>query len=137
MTPPTGRREALRCVTSRGVSQRSACRHMGWSRRVATYELKQPGKDRELGVRLMATAQEFPRFGYRRSAVWIKESERRVKRLWKRLGLNLPRRRPRRRRCGTDMRGLERDSTESRLDLRLRARQTRWQAHDPLALRAR
>jgi putative transposase len=53
---------------------------------------------------LIATSQEFPRFGYRRSAVWLNESERRVKRLWRQLGLNLPRRRPRRRRCGTDMR---------------------------------
>jgi hypothetical protein len=74
------------------------------SRRVATYALKQPVKDRDLGSRLMAASQEFSRFGYRRSAIWLNESERRVKRLWRQLGLNLPRRRPRRRRCGTDMR---------------------------------
>lgn len=104
MSSPTGRREALKCLTSRGLSKRSACRHLGWSRRVATYELRQPGKDQALAGRLMATSQEFPRFGYRRSAVWLNESERRVKRLWRQLGLNLPRRRPRRRRCGTDMR---------------------------------
>ncbi len=104
MSSPTGRREALKCLTSRGLSKRSACRHLGWSRRVATYELRQPGKDQALAGRLMATSQEFPRFGYRRSAVWLNESERRVKRLWQQLGLNLPRRRPRRRRCGTDMR---------------------------------
>lgn len=104
MTTPTGRRAALECVTSRGVSKRCACRYLGWSRRIASYELKQPEKDRELGAKLMATSQQFPRFGYRRSAIWIKESERRVKRLWKHLGLNLPRRRPCRRRCGTDMR---------------------------------
>lgn len=104
MSSPTGRREALKCLTSRGLSKRSACRHLGWSRRVATYELRQPGKDQALAGRLMTTSQEFPRFGYRRSAVWLNESERRVKRLWRQLGLNLPRRRPRRRRCGTDMR---------------------------------
>jgi putative transposase len=104
MSSPTGRREALKCLTSRGLSNRSACRHLGWSRRVATYELRQPGKDQALAGRLMTTSQEFPRFGYRRSAVWLNESERRVKRLWRQLGLNLPRRRPRRRRCGTDMR---------------------------------
>lgn len=106
MSSPTGRREALKCLTSRGLSNRSACRHLGWSRRVATYELRQPGKDQALAGRLMTTSQEFPRFGYRRSAVWLNESERRVKRLWRQLGLNLPRRRPRRRRCGTDMRVL-------------------------------
>ena len=54
----------------------------------------------------MLASQEYPRFGYRRTAIWLDESERRVKRLWKQLGLNLPRRRPRRRRCGTDMRVL-------------------------------
>jgi putative transposase len=71
---------------------------------VADYELVQPVKDRELGTQLMETAQDFPRFGYRRSAVWVGASEDRVRRLWARLGLNLPRRRPRRRRCGSDMR---------------------------------
>lgn len=104
MSTPTGRREALQCLTSRGLSERAACRHLGLSRRVTTYALKQPTKDRDLGSRLMATSQEFPRFGYRRTAFWLNESERRVKRLWRQLGLNLPRRRPRRRRCGTDMR---------------------------------
>jgi putative transposase len=103
MSTPTGRREALRCLTSRGMSKRSACRQLGFSRRVADYELVQPVKDRELGSRLMETAQAFPRFGYRRSAFWVGESERRVKRLWAQLGLNLPKRRPRRRRCGSDM----------------------------------
>lgn len=83
MSTPTGRREALHCLTSRGISKRSACRHLGLSRRVTVYALKQPGKDRELGARLMATAQEFPRFGYRRSAVWLHAGERRVKRLWR------------------------------------------------------
>jgi transposase InsO family protein len=71
---------------------------------VASYQLRQPAKDEALATQLMATSQQFPRFGYPRSAFWIGESERRVKRLWRLLGLNLPRRRPRRRRCGTDMR---------------------------------
>jgi putative transposase len=104
MSTPTGRREALECLTGRGISKRSACRYLGFSRRIACYDLRQPVKDRELGSKLMATAQAFPRFGYRRSAFWVGETERRVKRLWSQIGLNLPRRRPRRRRCGTDMR---------------------------------
>jgi len=68
MTTPTGRREVLVSLTGRGISQRTACQYLGFSRRVAGYELKQPDKDRELGSRLIATSQEFPRFGYRRSA---------------------------------------------------------------------
>ena len=106
MSTPAGRRRALAELTRRGVSQRAACRYLGWSRRVAHYRLRQPAKDRELGKRLMSTAQAYPRFGYRRSAAWLDEGLSRVRRLWRQLGLNLPRRRPRRRRCGTDMRVL-------------------------------
>lgn len=104
MRSPMGRRAALEQITRRGVSQRAACRYLGVSRRVADYPLRQPAKDRALGEQLMATAQTYPRFGYRRSAAWLDQGLSRVRRLWRQLGLNLPRRRPRRRRCGTDIR---------------------------------
>ena len=104
MSSPAGKRAAMEKMISRGISKRSACRYLGVSRRVAHYELKQPQKDRALAERLMNTSQQYPRFGYRRAAAWLNESLCRVRRLWKQLGLNLPRRRPRRRRCGTDMR---------------------------------
>jgi transposase InsO family protein len=104
MSTPTGRRQALERITSRGVSKRAACRHLGLSRRVADYKLKQPLKDRQLAEQLMVTAQQYPRFGYRRTAAWLDEGLCRVRRLWKELGLNLPRRRPRRRRCASDIR---------------------------------
>ena len=104
MSSPTGRRAALEQITRRGVSQRAACRYLGISRRVPQYELRQPSKDRVLAEQLMATSQAYPRFGYRRSAAWLDHGLSRVRRLWGELGLNLPRRRPRRRRCGTDMR---------------------------------
>ena len=83
---------------------RAACRYLGMSRRIPHYVLKQPIKDQALAERLLATAQHYPRFGYRRSAAWLDEGLCRVRRLWAQLGLNLPRRRPRRRRCGSDMR---------------------------------
>lgn len=86
------------------MSERSACRYLGFSRRVTGYELKQPVKDKALGDRLIESSQQLPRFGYRRTALWLDVSLCRVKRLWKQLGLQLPRRRPRRRRCGSDMR---------------------------------
>ena len=104
MSTPVGRRQALEAVSSRGVSERAACRYLGLSRRVTGYELKQPVKDQALGERLMESSQALPRFGYRRTALWLDVSLCRVRRLWKQLGLQLPRRRPRRRRCGTDVR---------------------------------
>jgi putative transposase len=94
----------MELLTSRGISKRSSCRYLGVSRRVAHYALKQPHKDRALAERLMNTSQQYPRFGYRRTAAWLDESLCRVRRLWTQLELKLPRRRPRRRRCGMDMR---------------------------------
>ena len=104
MTTPSGRRVALEHLTRRGVSQRKACRYLGLSRRVTSYRLKQPVKDRAVGDRLIAASQDVPRFGYRRMAAWLSLSEARVRRMWRTLGLNIPRRRPRRRRSGSDIR---------------------------------
>lgn len=104
MTTPTGRREVLELLTRRGVSKRAACRYLGVSRRIVHYELRQPAKDRLLGEQLMSASQQYPRFGYRRTAAWLDESLCRVRRLWSQLGLNLPKRRPRRRRSGSDIR---------------------------------
>jgi len=57
-------------------------------------------KDKALGDRLIESSQALPRFGYRRTAAWLEVGLCRVRRLWKQLGLQLPRRR----RCGTDIR---------------------------------
>ncbi len=89
---PLARRRLLALAGQRGLSQRAACRHLGLSRRVACYQLRQPLKDRPIGVELVATSQRFPRFGYRRAAAWLQLGETRTRRLWRMLGLQLPRR---------------------------------------------
>lgn len=104
MTSPLARRRLLALTSQRGLSQRAACRLLGWSRRVACYRLRQPLKDQPVGEQLIETSQRFPRFGYRRAAAWLQLGETRTRRLWRALGLQLPRRRPRRRRCGSDIR---------------------------------
>jgi putative transposase len=88
----------------RGLSARAACRQLGFSRRTSCYELKQPKKDAPLVQRMIETSQRFPRFGYRRMAIWLRTGETRTRRLWRSLGLQLPKRRPRRRRSGSDIR---------------------------------
>ncbi len=98
------RREAIAILQARGLSQRAACRTVGVSRAVCHYKLVQPDKDKALGQALIGEAARYPRFGYRRIAIMAKTSLARVWRLWGRLKLALPRRRPKRRRCGTDMR---------------------------------
>jgi transposase InsO family protein len=104
MTTPSGRREALEALTRRGLSSRKAGGYLGVSRRVACYRLRQPAKDRAVGTRLLSASQEVPRFGYRRMAAWLGLGESQVRRMWRTLGLNIPRRRPRRRRSGSDIR---------------------------------
>ncbi len=71
---------------------------------MVSYVLRQPTKDRALNERLLAATQEVPRFGYRRMAAWLCLGEARVRRQWRTLGLSIPRRRPRRRRSGSDIR---------------------------------
>jgi transposase InsO family protein len=101
---PDARRTALQVLLNKGLSQRAACRAFGVSRRVAGYILKQPQKDQQLGQVLRETSGRYPRFGYRRVAVMSGHSEGRVWRLWHALKMGLPKRRPRRRRCGSDIR---------------------------------
>lgn len=104
MVTPAAKRQALEILKGKGLSERAACRYVGVSRRIASYSLKQPAKDQALGIQLMNASGRYPRFGYRRIAVVTDTTESRVLRLWTKLGLNLPKRRPRKRRCGTDIR---------------------------------
>ena len=104
MSTPSARREALQMLVRRGVSQRKACHYLGLSRHVSGYTLRQPDKDHALGAQLLSASQQVPRFGYRRMAAWLSLSDSRVRRMWRTLGLNIPRRRPRRRRSGSDIR---------------------------------
>lgn len=104
MTSPLARRRLLALTSQRGLSKRAACRILGFSRRVACYRLRQPAKDSATTDQLVSTSQRFPRFGYRRAAAWLQLGETRTRRLWKQMGLQLPKRRPRRRRSGSDIR---------------------------------
>lgn len=71
---------------------------------MAGYARRQPAKDRELADRILAASAQVPRFGYRRMAAWLDLGEARVRQMWRTLGLEIPRRRPRRRRSGNDIR---------------------------------
>ena len=104
MTSPSVRREAVQVLVRRGVSERKACRYLGLSRRISSYKPRQAAKDQAVAEKLLAASPQVPRFGYRRMAAWLALGEARVRRQWRALGLNIPRRRPRRRRSGSDIR---------------------------------
>ncbi|WP_156968956.1 IS3 family transposase [Arenimonas metalli] len=104
MMTPSERRDTVQVLVRRGLSQRKALRYLGLSRRIASYAPRQAAKDQAVAERLLAASPKVPRFGYRRMAAWLDLGEARVRRLWRQLGLNIPRRRPRRRRSGNDIR---------------------------------
>lgn len=72
------------------------------------YKHKQPNKDQELAKRVKKLSDKYPRFGYRRIGVMLEweQGERvnikRIYRIWKMLNLQLPKKRPRRKRPGSN-----------------------------------
>jgi hypothetical protein len=53
------RREALGILTGKGLSQRSTCRIAGVSRRIVSYEVKQPVKDGAVAARLIEASSRY------------------------------------------------------------------------------
>lgn len=104
MTTPSARRDTVQELVRRGISERKACGYLGLSRRISSYMPRQAAKDRAVAEKLLAVSPQVPRFGYRRMAAWLALGEVRVRWQWRALGLNIPRRRPRRRRSGSDIR---------------------------------
>jgi len=94
-------------MQARKVSQRRACKEIGLCRSLLAYKPKQPHKDKPLIESVKELSEKYPRFGYRRIAVMLgwqmneTINVKRVYRIWKMLNLQLPKKRPRRRRPGT------------------------------------
>jgi putative transposase len=102
VTTPDGRRAVIGQMRQAGLSERAASRWSPWSRRVARYDAKLIKRDAELLAQMKLMSLLYPRFGYRRMAIMLNESIKRVRRLWRRHGFNLGENRPKRRRSGTD-----------------------------------
>ena len=94
-------------MQQRKVSQRRACKEIGVSRSVMVYQAKQPVKDKPLIEAIKRMSEKYPRFGYRRIAVMLgwelgeSINPKRVYRLWQQMNLQIPKKRPRRKRPGT------------------------------------
>jgi len=97
----------VRFLVARGVSERQACVLAHLSRSSFAYEAREKG-ERELIACIQDLALKYRRYGYRRIWAMLNRQRRRrgqepvnrkrVHRLWKELGLALPRRRKRKRR---------------------------------------
>lgn len=96
------RREQVAYARRRGLSSRFACALLRVSRSTLGYQSRMERRDVPLMDRMKALALENNRYGYRRVRILlgregISLSWARAHRLWRKAGLSLPRRRPRRR----------------------------------------
>ena len=103
MSPAKRRRAIERVMNSVGVSERRACRVLGQHRSSQRYERRQSEFSRAVTERTIALACDYGRYGYRRitELLWRECWEinhKRVERIWRREGLKVPRRQPKRRR---------------------------------------
>jgi transposase InsO family protein len=92
---PLERREVIAHLTTKGLSERAACAWSGWSRQMSLYEPAKALSDAQLVEQMKHMSLLHPRFGYRRIAVMLGESPRRVWRLWRRHGFKLGKQRKR------------------------------------------
>ncbi len=102
---PARRRRAINHIREQlaDVSERRVCRVIGQSRSTQRREPKISKYEEELTRRMVELATEYGRYGYRRITAMLREeawraNHKRVERLWRKEGLKVPKKQPKRRR---------------------------------------
>lgn len=96
------RRHQVAFAQARGLSERRACRLLSVARSALAYSSRLELRDRPVVDAMRELAGRYPRYGYRRIQVFLARqgfpmSADRAYRLWRQAGLQVPRKRPRRR----------------------------------------
>ena len=96
------RRQQVAFARSRGLSDRRACALLCVARSSLGYHSRLAVRDAPAVDAMRRLAAQYPRYGYRRIRIFLKReghvmSTDRTHRLWRQAGLQVPRRRPRRR----------------------------------------
>ena len=96
------RREQVAYVQTRGLSRRRACALLSVARSTIGYQSRLVVQDAPVVAAMRRLAAQYPRYGYRRIRIFLQReghvmSPDRTHRLWRQAGLQVPRRRPRRR----------------------------------------
>ena len=96
------RREQVAYVQTRGLSRRRACALLSIACSTVGYASRLVVKDAPVLAAMRTLAGQYPRFGYRMIQIFLARqqfvmSADRTYRLWRQAGLQVPRRRPRRR----------------------------------------
>jgi putative transposase len=96
------RRKRVAYGREHGLSARRACTLFSVARSALCYESRKASKDAPVVERMQALSAQYPRYGYRRIRIFLGRdghwmSAGRVCRLWRAAGLQVPRKRPRKR----------------------------------------
>jgi putative transposase len=102
MVSACARRKQVAYVRRHGLSLRRSCALLQVARSTVGYESTLAKRDAPVVAAMRELAAQYPRFGYRRIQVFLARrghvmSADRAYRIWKSAGLQVPRRRPRRR----------------------------------------
>ena len=102
MVSARGRRQQVGYARSRGISVRRACALLDVARSGLEHESKREAADAPIVARMRELAAQYPRYGYRFILIFleregIKMSADRAYRLWRAAGLQVPRKRSRKR----------------------------------------
>ena len=102
MVAARSRRSQVAHAMKRGVSQRTACRLFSVARSTLGYQSRLAAKDAPALMAMRRLARMYPRFGYRRITILLRReghamSFDRAWRLWRSAGLQVPKKRRRRR----------------------------------------
>ena len=96
------RRQQVAYAQTRGLSSRRACALLSVARSTLAYQSRLVEQDAPAVAAMRRLADQYPRYGYRRIRIFLQReghrmSPDRTHRLWRHAGLQVPRRRPRRR----------------------------------------
>jgi putative transposase len=69
---PQGRRDQVRFLRERGVSQRRACGLLGVPRSTLSYRLRLPAKDGPVLTAMRRLSSHYPRYGYRPIRIFLR-----------------------------------------------------------------
>lgn len=102
MVSVPARRRQVAYGRERGLSARRACTLFSVARSALSYRSRKAAKDAPVIARMTELSAQYPRYGYRRVRIFLgrdghRMSPGRAHRLWHRAGLQVPRRRPRKR----------------------------------------
>lgn len=101
MSPARRRRCVEHAVATLGISERFACRVLGQHRSTQQKRPRGAGDEAALTADIIELARRYGRYGYRRITALLRDAgwavnHKRVERIWRREGLKVPQRQPKR-----------------------------------------